>query len=504
MSYVYPSGPLDVPAALASTLGSFWSSLYGGKDTVAAVLEGQSHLALQALVGVGELVDGVGRRTIRPFHRVRWLPIVLKASNRLPGRLPAYGDGTTYGIQALTGAAPVYGGAVDTTVAYAVDAAITAVPALCDCPYDSAVHLTAGVDFRLVGGDLVFLSDPLSDPRMTVRPVYAADGTVVDRQALLWACQADVDRDALWQQFGYVVGLRMPSGEGAKDVLNAAWDGLVGGTARQQIEEVLSAVTGAPLAAGGETVQYVTADSSGRLVITDRAVYRFGAAASVLVSPGAALVAGQQLTNAVTICELGGGAVPPVPALSLGKGFLHPSIAGDLVFVNAPVPVTASVAADGHTVASFPLGGDPADVSAFFSLMDARGLANGTTLARALDVRAVKSGEPAPVNMPATVNPLAFLVANVLRFNTFLAVLNTDAAGPDAAGTNQGYVLRRLMPPGTALLLLVLVTGPGEAITMQGPTYYAETLTGGDATEVWGDTTAGGSFADAPVSAMNV
>src|SRR5690606_17803300 len=109
------------------------------------------------------------------------------------------------------------------------------------------------------------------------------------------------------------------------------------------------------------------------------------------------------------------GQVPAeLRAVELGRGWLAAGFVGGLTFENKDVPLV--VESDGvYTRLSWELGGWDQDVRRFFDQLHARGLANPPTLAQLLDRRTNPAGEPTAANLPATINPLAFLVANVLR-----------------------------------------------------------------------------------------
>lgn len=457
MAFTYPASVYDQPQAVKAQLGSFWATFYGGRDTVDAFCLARGQVEQQTLSDINELVDCTGRRTIPTYHRIRWLPLVFRHSDQQPGRMLAYGDGAYFGNQPGTNAVYTYGGHRDTTVAYPVSSGIKQIPLIMERVLDASMVLTTQVDFMLdvVNSRVIFRNDPFADPSVELVPIYNSVGEIADWQITLWAFQVDIDKKFIWTQFGHVVGLQLDSSDGYKDIVNQGWDALLGGTAAQQVENVLATCVGAPLAVAGETVLFITTDNFGPMILTDQHVYRYGAGATALVAVGDVTYAGQSLCDTLRMYDLNTGVIPPVSSIALGKGFLHPSISGPLTFENTELALTATVAGDGHTVATFPITGDAADVARFFELLDARGVANGNTLAHVLDVRTNPVGEPAPFNLPATLNPMVFLIQNVLRFNTFLAILDSTTMGPDAVGTDQLSFLRKLVPPTAALLLVI-------------------------------------------------
>jgi hypothetical protein len=426
--FTYPASQLDQPDDLHQTLGSFWQQVYGDHDMIAAYCGAKGQLELQTLDDLNEAVAAVGRTTCPVFHRVRWLPLALTQSQGT-----TTSGGTTY---------PVPVGLVE-------------VPLVSSAISDPSCVLMHELDYTLGSGGIEFAIDPFAQPQFVQRALYDQSGNPIDYEIVLWLFGAELDTNLLYNQFGYVLGLSLPSSAGYKLMVNATWDALTAGSARKDLEAVLVAITDASLAEGDETVLHTTADSSSVLVITDLNVYRYASTAVPVVVPGQVLVPGQALVNAFQIYELNTGQVPPVPSIVLGPEFLDPSIQGPLTFQNAFLPVQVSTAADGHTVVQFQVDGNPTDVAQFWARIDAKGLAAGQTLAKLLDMRANKLGEPPATALPAMLNPAQFLVQNVLRHSVLLVVVQPSAFGPNALGLDQLSFLRKIVPPHTALLIQV-------------------------------------------------
>lgn len=76
------------------------------------------------------------------------------------------------------------------------------------------------------------------------------------------------------------------------------------------------------------------------------------------------------------------------------------------------------------------------------------------TLAHLLDKRRQPDGEPRPDNLPAEINPLRFLVENVLRNNVFVVRINVSALGQNRLGLYNIRHLRQVIPPQTAMIVV--------------------------------------------------
>jgi hypothetical protein len=208
----------------------------------------------------------------------------------------------------------------------------------------------------------------------------------------------------------------------------------------------------------------------------------------------------------------------PLAALALDAGFLATCFYGDLVFENRELPLHVDTAhGSGYTFVSFPLGGFPNDAARFFDELHNRGVAAASvaavpcfadplayptlaalptpglagrvyvtvddqkyyewlvrpdgsgayteitrlpvvkklgTLAHLLDRRQNPSGEPTAHHLPATINPMRFLIENVLRNNVFVVKIDAAALGQNRLGLYNIRHLRQILPPQTAMIVV--------------------------------------------------
>jgi hypothetical protein len=304
-------------------------------------------------------------------------------------------------------------------------------------------------------GRLIFFNDPFVDPRFVTSPVLDDTGAVIDNQLTVWLFRPAVDQEHIWTHFGYIMGIRLPSSQEYKDLVNALLDAITGCTATEQLNGMLAAVTDCAFARGNETVEEIV-NGPELLVITDGWVYRYPPTCTPVVAPGDQLIAGDSLVDTVEIHYLNHGTVPDwLDALSIGEGLLLPGYLSELTFGNGDTPLIVEPYVDGFTKVSWALGGFPADVTEFWDNTHSRGVATGTTLAHLLDLRESPVGEPTAASLPATINPLLFLAANYLRHNALLVRIRAGGFGPAALGLDQLRHLRRIIPPHEAILIVI-------------------------------------------------
>jgi hypothetical protein len=169
-------------------------------------------------------------------------------------------------------------------------------------------------------------------------------------------------------------------------------------------------------------------------------------------------------------------------ALALDTGYLSACFYGDLVFENTTVPL--EVITDHptkYTYVRFKLGGFPADVDQFFDEIHLRGIAAARapkdqcdenrrrqgTLAHLLDSRQQPATEPTAAHLPATINPLQFLVENVLRNNVFVVRILVPALGQNSIGLYNIRHLRQLLPPQTGMIIVFELSAGADTVNAE-------------------------------------
>lgn len=464
----YPASELQSAEHLLQVLGSFWAETFAGGFTVGSLALARAQRDAQHHLNLLELVASMSRFNVPVFHTENWYFLVLKESERdlAPVNLPKY-DGT-YVYDEATGLR--YGDTLsDSYDSWTAPAALVSAGCICNRITDAGVTLVNGIDFQLVDGSVRFRSNPFDNSAFAIRSLFSGND-VVDREVGLWVYRGSFDLDTVYEQFGYAIGLAGSSSEGYKSLVNAVYDGLVEGTSVRAVQQAWSAICGVPLVKDDvEVVEQVLVRVDDLLVVTDRNAYSFHPESTPLVAVGDALLAGDALTDTLQFFEFNRGEVPSaLTALVCGRGLLASGYMSELVFENKTVPLVVEEDVDGYTRVSFELGGLATDAEAFWDNVHAAGVAKGETLAHLLDQRPTPDGEPTAVALPATVNPLEFLVSNVLRSNAYAVRVRPHTFGPDALGLGSDLVMRKLVPPHTLGLVLVeLVLGP-DKVTMEG------------------------------------
>lgn len=491
MHFLYPRDTLDVPQKVADQLGSFWSRTYGGREQILAYCEGLGRAYKQVFDNIQEAQACLAIETLPVLHSEEWQSLIILQSNTTspqsfleyddPRVAALFSDDYTYGIR-LT----------DVPVVYDVPDTLAAVALIFNRITTPSLSLVAGLDFVLVDGAIIFRTDPFLDPGWATTPVFDENGTQVDLELNLWLFRPSIDRHYVNQHFGYVFGLDLPSTQNSKELVASLWESIVGGTSTTLLHRALTALTGIPFVRNAkETVIDVVTDDVRLQVLTDLEAYTFPAAATPLVTVGQVVHVGDALCDALRVDEFNRGIVPEgLVQLATGRGFLGGHFIDDLVWRNEAVPLVVTSDTNGITRVSFELDGFPADVDEFWDIVHARGVANGQTLANLLDIRTNPTDQPTAASLPKTVIPLQFLVQNILRDNVLLVRVKVASLPNTLPDIGSLRLLRRIIPPHTAMIVLIEMPTLTDQVNMSSPEQIAtflalETLVGGPT--VFGD-----------------
>ena len=459
------SSIFDTPAKLVALLGSWWSDDFAAVDQMDGVVAGMCLVMQQAAADQQQLDAAASRRTINTYRTENWYKLELLASER---SVSAAG------------------------VSFLCDTKISDIATITNGFTAPSVFFQPVADFTIASGVITFREDPFNDPRIVRQPVYK-DGEVADEQLLLWGFRASLSHKDVFQQYGYVLSRLQGDGDDYKRLINAGWDGLAGGNSTLSVKQAIAAMSCRPVVKSAtETVVDIARmdDAAGQeylLVITDVEVYRFPATDCPTVAVGDTVRSGGTLTDGLMFHETNRGTIPDwLTSLTLGRGWLPTCIRGELTFRDEDVEIVVDESHEsGFTKVSWPLTGSTGDVSGFFEEMHARGVAAAVpagdncdgvrtitypaidcddetvilkagTIAHWLDIRAESVGEPTASHLPETINPLRFLISNVLRGSLLLAKIKTQ---PGCDLLQYSRILRLLTPAHTAAMLLIDTDG---------------------------------------------
>lgn len=527
---------------MIAALGSFWSRVYEGSDQIESYTTGTGNIANQTYQNLLETVASISRYDVPLFHTENITPIVLRRTDQnninttnelFDSNNVAFDAGLLFDTTAET-----------QFFSFPLPAKFVDVMQLFNRITFPTAALVKNVDFVIDRrrNAIVFRENPFNNSLLVRRPIK--DSQVPDEEITLWGFRGQFDYDFVFEQFAYAVGLQLATSQGYKDLTNAIISGLItGGATAAILDAAISAICGVPTSVDAtETVEAIETDVNGLFIATDKNVYRFHERAIPLVEVEQTIRAGTQLVHAVEITEfsVGNAYIPgndqqrviccPSPdkllatniwdeittendenilvnqspeecrarravvALAIESGFLASCFYSNLVFENRVVPLEVDINhPSGYTYVKFKLGGLPADVEQFFDEVHRRGIVAAQTpkdqchpgrkigtLAHLLDRRVNPSGEPTAINLPRNINPLRFLIENVLRNNVFVVRILLSTLGQNRLGMYNIRHLRQLLPPQTAMIVVFELDADADSIAPEQISENISTFTGAE------------------------
>lgn len=480
---VYPSDDLDRGTQLLVQLGSFWAQIFEDRERLRTHLQSSAHEQGQSYLGFLETVACISRLTVPVFHADEWHLLAIRRSAADATASIYRSDDLQFGPQdgsvpgRPAGFVQTYAGTDKPGQVQFVmpEHLVNAQFQIQNAVVKPSVVLVRDIDYDIDPDRPVlrFRDDPFANALIPKRIVFDEAGNAVDEEISLWVYRGQFDLDYVWIQFGYALGLRLKSSESHKELLNAHWDSILLGASVKLVRAVLSALAGDPtIIETTETVEVVRAESDSWLIVTDSRVYRVPLAANLLVAAGDVLYAGAPLTDAIRIFELTGAnaSLDVLPAMSFSGSMLSGGYFSELIFRNHTVALEyLGLDEQGKAVVRFETSGFPADVDRFWSAAQARGIAAGGTLAELLDTRTNPVGQPGPSNLPATVNPMQFVLGNLLSNNLFVIRVRQASFAKDAPGVSFFRLLRSVVPPHTTYVALIELEPAVDAIDLSVP-----------------------------------
>lgn len=445
MAFPDVSSLFDQGLSVANLMGTFWNSMYDGLDNVLDYHYARNESELQTQQDMTEYMNGRSRFLVPVFRRVRWYPLVIKESEREDDIRLTYNanDQLTSTSNAVLS---------NKTVDYPLPEDMRSAPIIVDDPINPTQWRHVNLDYSVdIENSLIhFRVDPLVS--LIPENILDQEGNITDRQVTVWVFQSDWEVHTTYEQYGYIVNLNLPSSFNSRILTNALWDSMLLGPSYATMDAAIAAICDSPrVASASEQVVDLVTDFNRVLVLTSGGVYVGGEDATAVVSIGQTVNRGDRLFDAYEIIHLNAGlpSVSQLASITLPTSMLLGAYTGGLTFTNALTPLIVSIDG-GRTRVEFSLGGAVADTDLFWDTVHALGTAPGaTSLAQLLDIRPIPhSGDPDANGLPSFINPMEFLIDNVLAYNAVIIKTKASAFGPNNLGTAIiPMILRKLTPP---------------------------------------------------------
>lgn len=302
------------------SLGSFWTTIFRDKDALKGYTRGQVQEIIQRYQDLVEVINNYSVTESPILHKENWYPIVMLKSqlNHVPFVFEE--NNAVFGAQPETDA--YYHDiifrfgfdkeATQNVYQYFVGTAIKGIGLIADRLISPNRLYIQGADVVLENGTLTFNSNIFEDEYIEKSDVVGDDGepiTFVDtdgqvqqeQSAIIWVYSATIDKSYLYNNFGYVFNLKMPTGEKYKQVLELLFRTYTDGPTVANIKTISAIALDIPIVLSPiEYVESIFDDPQYNFIVTDKNCYKLKKELKVIkVNVGQALYAGDLLSTNV-------------------------------------------------------------------------------------------------------------------------------------------------------------------------------------------------------------
>jgi len=463
---------------LYRSLGSFWTQLFQDKQALHGYTLGMAEELIQTQINLAEVVRQYAVKDIDVFHKEKWKALIIKKSEFNKAPFVFEEDSAVFGLQPDTDSFYAnqifrfgYSKQTDNKTAFSFTPAFDLVQAsaVANRLVSPSLVLIPGVDFVIQAGTLYFNTNIFENeyiPRtkilgeLGVPSTYldSFGNTIADEMIILWVYQASVDSAELYNNFGSLLALNLPSSESYKELLKNIINLSVEGPTIKAINLALSALLNVPtIIESSERVEDIYSDDNYQYVVTDKNIYRIAPQQrlnqSVLV--GNALPVGTQITTSVQVIDslmdpVWWKNVLPNKKLVLAGHIFAISATSQLIFEDKPLTITYT-----NGILRFPVIGRDNDVAAFNSYLN-----RPDKLPELLSKLTMSVNEDSAL----TVNPVDFLFANVFRNNVLFIKLDFYTSAQMVRFFELFSVLQRYLPPHIYIVLYLALQQSAEEL----------------------------------------
>jgi hypothetical protein len=473
----YPTNTVTDGQFLYRSLGSFWTQLFTDKEALKGYTLGMAEEMVQSYYNLVEVVKQFSVKDIDVLHREKWKALLIKKSEFNALTVQA-GDGLVFGQQPISD--PLYANKLfrvgypkESSNAYSFKPpfSIKKFGALANRILSPSLILLPGVDIIFNDEALLFNKNLFADPNIPrakliteegVQATYVdTSGNVLDDEfVVMWLYNVEQDNEELYNNFGVLFDLKLPSSQSYKELLKALMNLAVEGPTIESLNKALAALMDVPIVIEPEeTVEDTYELRDYTYVVTDKNVYRAPVTyllhSSVIV--GAKLRAGDIITDNARIFD---ATVDPswwkreVASSKLGfaSHVFAANISRQLFFENTTSVITYGAATDRII---FPVLGSAADVQSFQDYVNLPD--NKSSIMSALRL----SKEVTTV----AVNPLDFVFNQFFKNNTlFIRLAFYSDVQINTFFSLLGEI-KKYLSPHVYLLLYVNMHKPVEDLT---------------------------------------
>ena len=478
----FPAGTITDGQYLYRSLGSFWTQVFQDKNTLKGYTLGMAEELIQAYYKLIETVQQYSVKDIELYHKEKWLPLTIKKSefNNTPFKFTP--NSAIFGVQPAEdlfypnqvfrfGFSKETGGEV---FSFTPSFALAKFGVIANRVIAPSLALIPGVDVVMQEGTLYFTTDLFNNSRIPTTKVIGDFGTpatfkdtqgniVEEELVILWIHMAEIDEQALFNNFGILLELQLVTSQDYKDILKAIFNLYVEGPTIAALTSAFASLAGSPVVIEPtEAVEDIYVDDYNQYIVTDKNVYKLALAQTISpeVLRGGILRAGDILSADVLVAD---STIDPVwwqrkvqaNKLAFSSHVFMANAKNQLFFENDFKLITyTGGAADKRLL--FPVLGREEDVKAFQDYLNLP-----THKASLLqDLNFLEN-----VTSSLTINPVDFLFKNIFKNNTLFVKLDFYSESQLGLFVSLLPLMQAYLPPHVYLLLYIGMSKEPDELT---------------------------------------
>lgn len=485
ISSKYPAGDNTDGHQLYRSLGSFWTQIFQDRDTLQGYTLGMAEELIQSYYKLTEVLQQYSIKDIPLLHKEKWLPLVIKKSEFGKAPLKFEASGAVFGPQPSTDV--LYANQLfrfgfpkelgsKAVFSFTPKIPLSGFGAIANKIIGASFVLLPGVDVVLKNSTLYFNLDLFANeyiPRAALindlgipETFQDSSGNVIaDEFIILWVYQAELDNAEVYNNFGVLFGLNLPTSESYKTLLQAILNVAVAGPTITALNTVFAALADVPvILESRETIEDIYSDTTNTHIITDKNNYRLVLTQelSAVVIIGETLYAGDILSSSVKLVD---AVIDPVwwrreiktSKLGFASHVFAANVNNQLFFQNTLTRVEYT---DGKL--RFPVLGKSVDVEAFEAYInepDRPGYVGRRSQLLS------KLGIEPHTNGSLTINPVDFVFKNIFKNNTLLLKLDFAAGAPLSRFFALFPMLQKYLPPHVYVITYLNLTLAEDVLT---------------------------------------
>lgn len=467
---------------LYRSLGSFWNQIFRDKNALKGYTSGMAEELIQAYYALIETLRQYSIKDIDLYHKEKWLPLKIKKSDFNKANFKFEPHSSVFGEQPNTdlfyaGKIFRFGSSKETTgeiFSFTPSVPIAKFGVLANRIISPSLVLLPGVDVVLQNGTFYFTLDLFNDSRIPSAKIIddfgeparfkdSAGNVLDDEFLILWVYMTELDNSALYNNFGVLLDLKLPTSQSYKDILKAIFNLYVEGPTITALNSAFAALTGSPVVVElEEFVEALYVDDYCQYIVTDKNVYKLtlDQKISPAVSVGEKLTAGDILSADVQVVDT---VIDPMwwlsrlqaTKLAFASHVFMASTKNQLFFENdfRLITYTGAATLPANRLLVFPVQGKEEDVRAFQDYINLP--ANKSELLRVLNFREDRTSS-------VTINPVDFVFKNIFKNNTILVKMDFYSEAQLDLFADLFPLMQQHMPPHVYALIYLGMNRPAD------------------------------------------